>query len=180
MVIEEEVILVDSNDMELGTMGKMEAHRKGELHRAFSVFIFNSKGELLMQQRALDKYHSGGLWTNTCCSHPRKGEVTMHAARRRMQEEMGIECTIKPVFNFIYKAHLDKGLIEHEFDYVFFGVSDRTPKINVLEVLEWKYITMENLSESIKLNPENYTEWLKDCFDKVCFHFQKLERKELN
>ena len=152
MLKEEEVILVDSNDIELGTMGKMEAHRKGELHRAFSVFIFNTKGELLMQQRALEKYHSGGLWTNTCCSHPRKGETTLNAALRRMQEEMGIECDIKPVFNFIYKAHLDKGLIEHEFDHVFLGVSDSTPEINTLEVLDWKYESMENLSKSIRLN----------------------------
>ncbi|MCX6189205.1 MAG: isopentenyl-diphosphate Delta-isomerase [Bacteroidetes bacterium] len=175
MLKEEEVILVDSNDIELGTMGKMEAHRKGELHRAFSVFIFNTKGELLMQQRALEKYHSGGLWTNTCCSHPRKGETTLNAALRRMQEEMGIECDIKPVFNFIYKAHLDKGLIEHEFDHVFLGVSDSTPEINTLEVLDWKYESMENLSKSIRLNPENYTEWLKDCFDKVVAHFQDLK-----
>ncbi len=167
MVKEEDVILVDVTGLEIGIMGKMEAHLQGKLHRAFSVFIFNSKGELLMQQRADDKYHSGGLWTNSCCSHPRQGEETIDAALRRLQEEMGIACELEPVFSFVYKAKLDHGLTEHEFDYVFFGSSNELPKINKTEVKDWKYMSMDNLEYQIKLNPDHYTEWLKDCFVKV-------------
>ena len=128
------VVLVDENDNELGVMKKMLAHEKGVLHRAFSVFIFNSKGELLLQQRANHKYHSAGLWTNTCCSHPRPNETIKDAAHRRLFEEMGMVCDLKIIDNFIYKANFDNGLIEHEFDYIIKGFSDAVPAINKDEV----------------------------------------------
>lgn len=170
--MEEEVILVDTIDQPIGTMGKMEAHIKGVLHRAFSVFIFNSQGELLMQQRATTKYHSGGLWTNTCCSHQRKGETTIKAATRRLNEEMGMQCKMKVMFNFIYHAHLDLGLIEHELDHVLFGTTDTLPLLNEKEVQKWKYVSMEWLASDIRTNPELYTVWLKDCFNKVYQHYE--------
>jgi isopentenyl-diphosphate Delta-isomerase len=134
----EEVILVNKSDEVLGYMEKMEAHKRGLLHRAFSVFIFNNNGELLMQKRASDKYHSGGLWTNTCCSHPRKHESLSTAAQRRLKEEMGMEVSLSPKFHFIYKSSLDQGLIEHELDHVFFGNSDQTPVLNKAEAEDWK------------------------------------------
>lgn len=170
--MEEEVILVDSIDHPIGTMGKMEAHIKGVLHRAFSVFIFNSQGELLLQQRAASKYHSGGLWTNTCCSHQRQGESTIEAATRRLNEEMGMQCEMKVMFNFMYHAHLDRGLIEHEFDHVLFGTTNDIPSPDPNEVQNWKYITMEALANDIRTSPENYTIWLKDCFNKVYQHYE--------
>ena len=126
----EKVILVDKTDHQIGEMEKQEAHIKGLLHRAFSIFIFNSKGEVLLQQRALHKYHSGGLWTNTCCSHPRNGETTIQAANRRLKEEMGMSCALKEEFSFIYKAKLDNDLYEHELDHVLFGTTDLQPQIN--------------------------------------------------
>ncbi len=162
---DEFVILVDEHDRELGVMEKMEAHEKGTLHRAFSIFIFNSKGELLIHQRALDKYHSGGLWTNTCCSHPRQGESVEQAANRRLQEEMGMSCNMKPVFSFIYRAELDHNLSEHELDHVLVGVSDDLPVINPEEVNSYKYMSLESLEQDIKLRPENYTEWFKICLN---------------
>ncbi len=170
--MEEEVILVDSIDQPIGTMGKMEVHIKGVLHRAFSVFIFNSQGQLLLQQRAKTKYHSGGLWTNTCCSHQRQGETTIEAAKRRLREEMGMQCQMKVMFNFIYHAHLDLGLIEHEFDHVLFGTTDILPLLNEKEVQKWKYVSMEWLASDIRTNPELYTVWLKDCFNKVYQHYE--------
>ena len=130
----EKVILVDRKDHKIGLMEKQEAHIKGLLHRAFSVFVFNKNNELLLQKRALHKYHSGGLWTNTCCSHPRENENTLDAANRRLQEEMGVSCKLEFKFNFIYKASLDNKLFEHEFDHVFFGFSDNLPQINKEEV----------------------------------------------
>ena len=171
MVKEDDVILVDSEDCEIGVMGKMEAHQKGLLHRAFSVFVFNSRGELIVQQRAFSKYHSGGLWTNTCCSHPRAGETVMQAALRRLNEEMGMFCELETKFSFVYNAALDNNLIEHEFDYVLFGRSDLTPEINSIEVNDWKYLGMEALKVDIHKHPEKYTEWLKNCFDKVFEHY---------
>lgn len=163
----ENVILVDSNDNETGIMPKMEAHILGKLHRAFSVFIFNSEGELLLQQRALDKYHSGGQWTNTCCSHPRLGEETIDAANRRLKEEMGMTCELQYGFNFIYKAAMPNGIAEHEFDHVFFGLSNDQPQPEPNEVANYKYISMDALAMEIKNHPEQYTEWLKICFNKV-------------
>lgn len=163
----EKVILVDKNDKEVGSMEKQEAHIKGLLHRAFSVFIFNDKNELLLQRRALKKYHSGGLWTNTCCSHPRKNETTLDAANRRLVEEMGMRCIIKKQFDFIYKAQLDNNLYEHEFDHVFFGFSNEQPLINTEEVEEYTYKTLEDIGNEIKKTPEKYTEWFKICFKEV-------------
>lgn len=163
----EKVILVDKKDKEVGSMEKQEAHIKGLLHRAFSVFIFNDKNELLLQRRALKKYHSGGLWTNTCCSHPRKNETTLDAANRRLVEEMGMRCIIKKQFDFIYKAQLDNNLYEHEFDHVFFGFSNEQPLINTEEVEEYTYKTLEDIGNEIKKTPEKYTEWFKICFKEV-------------
>lgn len=177
--MEEHVVLVDNKDNAIGSMAKLEAHQKGLLHRAFSVFIFNSKGELLLQQRALDKYHSAGLWSNTCCSHPRLNETILDAAKRRLNEELGIACELKNVFNFTYKANFDNGLIEHEFDYVLFGFSDEVPHINKQEVNDWKYISVPDLSTDLKLNATNYTAWLKDCFDKVIYHMDLLKNKKI-
>ena len=158
------VILVDQNDVEIGTKEKMEAHRNALLHRAFSVFIFNSKGELLLQQRAIEKYHSGGLWTNTCCSHPFPGEKTDDAANRRLNEEMGLETNLEFKFKFLYKARLDNELTEHEIDHVFVGYSDEKPQLNVDEVGDYKYMTLENVQQSIAIDPELYTVWFKIIF----------------
>jgi isopentenyl-diphosphate delta-isomerase len=169
----ENVILVDKNDNPIGLMEKMEAHRKAVLHRAFSVFIFNSDGELMLQQRALHKYHSPGLWTNTVCSHPRKGETTKEAAHRRIKEEMGFDCDFEEVFSFIYKAEVGQGLIEHEFDHVFIGKSKEKPVINPAEVASWKYVDLEWLGIDIKENPQNYTEWFKIALSEVLEHFKQ-------
>ena len=163
----EKVILVDKNDNEVGTMEKQEAHIKGLLHRAFSVFIFNDKNELLLQRRAVNKYHSGGLWTNTCCSHPRQNEKTKDAAKRRLLEEMGMRSTLKKQFDFIYKAKLDNNLYEHEFDLVFFGFTNDLPIINPEEVQEYTYKTLEDIGSEMKTIPEKYTEWFKICFREV-------------
>tara|TARA_B110000285_G_scaffold181200_1_gene204462 strand:+ start:393 stop:902 length:510 start_codon:yes stop_codon:yes gene_type:complete len=163
----ERVILVDENDTPLGTMEKMEAHEKGVLHRAFSVFIFNSEGEMLLQQRAFSKYHSGGLWTNTCCSHPKEGESTMEAAHRRLKEEMGFDCEIKEVFDFIYKKKLDKGLTEHELDHVFTGEYEGEVKFNPEEVSAYTYKPIQEVLSEVVQFPEKYTEWFKICLDEV-------------
>ena len=146
---EEKVILVDKNDNQVGLMPKLEAHEKGLLHRAFSIFIFNSKYELLLQKRASSKYHSGGLWTNTCCSHPREGEDTLDAANRRLDEEMGIKTSLRKVYDFIYKAELDNQLTEHEFDHVFYGVFDNDPILNKDEAEDFKWVDMETLNLSL-------------------------------
>lgn len=164
---EEQVILVDSDDNQVGVMNKLEAHEKALLHRAFSVFVFNSKGEMLMQQRALSKYHSRGLWTNTCCSHPRQNEETLDAANRRLQEEMGMQAVLKHQFHFIYRAPLEDGLWEHELDHVFFGTSDDEPQINREEVESWKYMKVAELDEDMKYHPERYTAWFKIIFERV-------------
>jgi isopentenyl-diphosphate delta-isomerase len=163
----EHVILVNEQDRELGIMPKLEAHEKGVLHRAFSVFIFNSRGELLLQQRSLNKYHSPGLWTNTCCSHPRENETTIEAANRRLKEEMGLACTLDKKFHFVYKVSFNNGLTEHEFDHVLFGISNRAPTINTHEVLSWKYLSIDAIEQELALKPEQFTEWFKICFDKV-------------
>ena len=163
----EKVILVDKNDNEVGTMENQEAHVKGLLHRAFSVFIFNDKNELLLQRRAVNKYHSGGLWTNTCCSHPRQNEKTEDAAKRRLLEEMGLRSTLKKQFDFVYKAKLDNNLYEHEFDHVFFGFTNDLPIINPEEVEEYTYKTLEDIGNEMKTIPDKYTEWFKICFREV-------------
>ena len=162
---EDNVILVDKNDNQVGLMPKLEAHQKGVLHRAFSVFIFNNKYELLLQKRASSKYHSGGLWTNTCCSHPREDEDILDAANRRLIEEMGIETSLRKVYEFTYKAELDNDLIEHEFDHVFYGVYNDDPSINTDEAEGFKWIDMDSLNEDIKTNGEIYTVWFKIAFE---------------
>jgi len=155
----EYVLLVNKNDQPLGTMEKMAAHEKGELHRAFSIFIFNSKGEMMLQKRASGKYHSGGLWTNTVCSHPKAGEDVKIAAVRRMDEEMGLECDINEVFTFLYKSEVGDDLTEHEFDHVFIGYSDVQPNPNPEEVEDWKYVSVDWLVKDVEEHPENYTVW---------------------
>jgi isopentenyl-diphosphate delta-isomerase len=164
---EEYVTLVDENDQIVGTMEKMEAHVKGVLHRAFSIFIFNTKGQLLLQQRAIQKYHSGGKWTNTCCSHPRLGEDIIIAAKRRLAEEMGLQCPLQHMFNFIYHAKVGQGMTEHEFDHVFWGVTDTLPLLNQDEVIAYKYEYLTDLEQDIKIYPEQYTQWFKICFDQI-------------
>ena len=178
--MEEFVILVDLDDQEIGKMEKMQAHIEAKLHRAFSVFIFNSKGELLLQQRAFTKYHTPGLWTNTCCSHPRHGETTAEAAHRRMVEEMGFDCDFEEVFSFHYKAKFSNELTEHEIDHVFVGFSDEVPVINPEEVAEYRYTDMETLAKEIKENPEEFTIWFKIAFDRVNEYFQKHPLKPTN
>ena len=170
----EHVILVNEQDQQIGIMEKMAAHIVPRLHRAFSIFIFNSKGELLLQQRALNKYHSPGLWTNTCCSHPHNGETLQEATTRRLQEEMGMTCDMHEVFTFIYKAPVGLGLVEHEFDHVWFGQSDEEPEINHEEVEAWKYMSISDIEADMKQHPECYTEWFKISFDEIMKHRQSL------
>jgi isopentenyl-diphosphate delta-isomerase len=158
----EEVILVDIEDTAIGQMEKLEAHKKGLLHRAFSILLFNDAGEILLQQRALGKYHSGGLWTNTCCSHPRPNETSQDAANRRLGEEMGVSAKLDFAFKFIYKTKLDHGLIEHELDYVFIGKFNGKPKINPEEVHDWKWLNLSELNNHINANPNHYSVWFKD------------------
>ena len=164
---EENVILVNEQDEPIGLMPKMEAHEKAVLHRAFSVFVFNAKGELMLQQRALHKYHSPGLWTNTCCSHQRDGETNLAAGARRLQEEMGFVVQLKELFSFIYKAPFDNGLTEHELDHVMVGHSETVPHINEDEVAAWKWMSMDAIANEMKEHPERYTEWFKIIFDRV-------------
>ena len=161
----ENVILVDEKDNQVGLMPKLEAHQKGLLHRAFSVFIFNSDYKLLLQKRASSKYHSGGLWTNTCCSHPRDGEDTADAANRRLYEEMGIKTSLRKVYEFIYRAELDNNLIENEFDHVFYGIYNDDPILNTDEADDFKWIDMETLKIDIDNNADKYTVWFKIAFD---------------
>ena len=175
LMAKENVILVDKNDKPLGLMEKMEAHEKAVLHRAFSVFIFNSEGKLMLQQRAQHKYHSPGLWTNTVCSHPREGEKTDTAAHRRIVEEMGFDCSFSEAFSFVYRADVGQGLIEHEFDHVFIGSSNTKPTINADEVASWKYVDLQWLEEDIKENPQEYTEWFKIALAEVLEHFRKVD-----
>ncbi len=173
-MLEEQVILVNEHDQVLGSMDKMEAHVKGRLHRAFSVFIFDSNGKLLIQQRAAGKYHSGGKWTNTCCSHPRMGEKTTVAANRRLVEEMGMLCKLDCVFNFTYKTVIQKTITEYEFDHVFFGVSDQKPTPNPEEVADYRYISMLDLASELHQRPEQFTQWLQICFEQVLIHHNKI------
>ena len=161
---EEQVILVNKNDEQIGLMPKMEAHQKALLHRAFSVFIFNDKKELLLQQRASHKYHSPNLWTNTCCSHQRDGESNVTAGKRRLFEEMGFKCDIKEVFHFIYKAPFDNGLTEHELDHVMVGYYNNKPNINKDEVEDYCWMTIDNIKKDIQVKPEKYTAWFKIIF----------------
>ncbi|GAA0871992.1 isopentenyl-diphosphate Delta-isomerase [Gangjinia marincola] len=164
--LEEQVILVNENDEQTGIMPKLEAHEKGVLHRAFSVFIYNDKGELMLQQRAKSKYHSPGLWTNTCCSHQRVGEDNISAGKRRLEEEMGFTTSLENITSFIYKAPFDNGLTEHEYDHILVGYYQDAPKVNPKEVEDWKWMKLEDVKKDISLNPDVYTAWFKIIFDK--------------
>lgn len=168
-----DVILVDESDNELGLMEKMEAHRSGLLHRAFSVFVFNENEELLIHKRALDKYHSAGLWTNTCCSHPMPGEELLQAANRRLMEEMGMRCMLKKSFDFIYRVDIDQEMIEHEFDHVFLGYSNDNPVVDPSEVSDWKWISESELMMAIQSEPDTFTSWFKIAWPMV------LEKKSI-
>lgn len=163
---EEKVILVNEKDEQIGLMEKMEAHEKALLHRAFSVFVFNDKGELMIQQRAHSKYHSPGLWTNTCCSHQREGETNVEAGKRRLQEEMGFSTDLKETISFIYRAPFDNGLTEHEYDYILVGNYEGEPDLNPDEVADWKWVSLDWIQKDMKDHPEIYTEWFKIIFDK--------------
>ena len=163
----EEVILVDEQDRETGTIEKMEAHRKALLHRAFSVFIFNRKGEMLLQRRALSKYHSPGLWTNTCCSHPRPGEFVAEAAGRRLQEEMGFAAPLEKIFDFVYRTEFDNGLTEYEFDHVYTGLCEVSPVPDPKEVADFCFRSMEDIADDLSARPEKYSSWFAIAFPKV-------------
>lgn len=170
---EEKVILVNDRDEQIGLMPKMEAHEKGLLHRAFSVFVFNDRNELMLQQRAYSKYHSPGLWTNTCCSHQREGESNIEAGKRRLQEEMGFSTDLKDTISFIYKAPFDNGLTEHEYDHILVGKFSNEPNLNPDEAAAYKWLPLEEVKEDMKLNPDIYTEWFKIIFDK---YYQTIEQ----
>jgi isopentenyl-diphosphate delta-isomerase len=172
----ENIILVDEKDNVIGTEEKIKIHQEGKLHRAFSIFIFNSNGELLLQRRAKSKYHSGGLWTNTCCSHQREGESLEEAIHRRLKEEMGFDCELKEAFTFTYKVKFDNGLSENEYDHVFMGRYEGEPNPNPEEVDEWKWIKLEELKQDTQENPDNYTYWLKASIDKVISYLKSQGR----
>lgn len=165
--MDEMVILVDPQDREIGIEEKIKAHRDGKLHRAFSVFVFNAKGEMLLQQRAFKKYHSGGLWTNACCSHPRPGEAIEQAAARRLQEEMGFACELHRAFQFIYKAELDSGLIEHELDHVFIGTYNGAVHPNINEVADFRWHPVQTIKRDLSQSLEKYTAWFKLAFGRA-------------
>ncbi|WP_134091781.1 isopentenyl-diphosphate Delta-isomerase [Olivibacter sp. XZL3] len=174
-----EVILVNEQDEAVGSMEKLEAHQKGLLHRAFSIFIFNPDGELLLQRRAIEKYHSGGLWTNTCCSHPEPGESLLSAGNRRLMEEMGFSASIRPLFAFVYKAPFPNGLIEHEFDHVFVGEFNGPVQANEEEVMEYKWISYQSLKEVTLSKPENFTFWFLEVYDRVFKQYAEMNNSRL-
>lgn len=171
----EYVILVNEQDEPLGLMEKIEAHEKALLHRAFSVFIFNDQGELMLQQRAATKYHSPMLWTNTCCSHQKQGETNIEAGKRRLMEEMGFTTDLKEVCSFVYKAPFDNGLTEHEFDYVLTGVYNKAPKLNLEEANAYQWKSLDNIQKDIQVNPANYTPWFKIIFEKYLHHLKNQQ-----
>jgi isopentenyl-diphosphate Delta-isomerase len=173
MPTDEQVILVDERDRELGADEKLRAHREGTLHRAFSVFIFDGAGRLLLQKRARGKYHSGGLWSNTACGHPRPGEQTEAAARRRLREEMSLDCELREAFEFVYRAELDGALVEHEYDHVFVGKHDAEPAPDPAEVEGWRWVSMRELREGLREEPERYSYWLRLAVEGE--HWRKLE-----
>ncbi len=164
------VVCVDTEDRDLYTMEKLEAHKKGILHRAFSIFVFNQEGKLMLQQRSLQKYHSGGLWTNTCCSHPQPGETVLDSAHKRLAVEMGFDCELEEIFQFIYQTEFEDGLMEHEYDHVIIGHYNDVPIINQEEVNAYQWIAMEELLEDIDAHPERYTVWFRIAIEKVVWH----------
>lgn len=166
----ESVVLVDEEDNMTGTMEKMAAHRLARIHRAISVFIFNSKGDMLLQKRAGHKYHSGHKWSNACCSHPRPGEQPMDAAIRRLEEEMGMHCRLEHAFSFTYRVALDNDLYEHEYDHVYIGTTDMIPVPNPQEVEWFLYLSPEEVERYLFQNPQWFTSWFKICFERVMEH----------
>ena len=163
----EKLILVDEKDNPVGIEDKLKAHQEGKLHRAFSIFVFSSQKQLLLQQRALGKYHSASLWTNTCCSHPRPNEETLTAGHRRLKEEMGFDCELKELFSFVYRTDFENGLIEHELDHVLIGYYDKEPIPNPEEVQDYKWVDTDWLQKDMLENPDSYTFWLKISLEKV-------------
>ncbi|MBD3583407.1 isopentenyl-diphosphate Delta-isomerase [Flavobacterium selenitireducens] len=172
---EEKVILVNERDEQIGLMPKLEAHEKAVLHRAFSVFILNGKNELMLQQRASQKYHSPLLWTNTCCSHQRQGETNLEAGTRRLREEMGFETELRELFHFIYKAPFDNGLTEHELDHVMIGFYDGEPQVNPEEVESWKWMAIDDVKSDMERHPELYTIWTRIIFDEF-YHYIEVHK----
>ncbi|ECC3466080.1 isopentenyl-diphosphate Delta-isomerase [Salmonella enterica subsp. enterica] len=173
----DKLILIDRNDNIIGSFGKTLTHKKGILHRAVSVYIINSEGKILLQQRAKNKYHSGGLWSNTCCTHPRPGEEIMSAAKRRLKEEMGIECNLLSLFPLYYNVDVGNGFREHEITHVFYGVCSDIPVLNPEEAASFSYTSPDNIIHEIKKHPEKFTEWFKFCFPEIIIHtfnFTKL------
>ena len=168
-----EVILVNESDEEMGVMEKMEAHRKGLLHRAFSVFIFDRNGKMLLQQRSGEKYHGALLWTNACCSHPFPGEQTLAAAHRRLKEEMGLSTSLDEIFSFTYHAKVENGLTEHEFDHVFAGEYDGEIKINTVEVAAYKYMNLDAINSALKEDPDRFTSWFRIAFPMISKWWEK-------
>ena len=166
----EKIVLIDSKDRVMGAEEKLKVHEKGIMHRAFSIIILNSRGEMLIQRRAIDKYHSGGLWSNACCSHQRENEILEQAIHRRLKEEMGFDCSLKEIFHFKYKTRFNNHLIENEIDHVFIGLFDGNPIINKKEVLDFMWIPLSSLKNKIKTNPEKYSYWFKIIINK----FQRL------
>ncbi|PEN13844.1 isopentenyl-diphosphate delta-isomerase [Longibacter salinarum] len=164
------VVLVNTDDVPQGTAEKLEAHVHGWLHRAFSIFVFDSRGRLLLQKRADDKYHSAGLWSNTCCSHPRPDEDLEEAVQRRLVEEMGFDCDVHHAFQFVYRADVGEGLVEHELDHVFIGHADPTVNANSDEVSDWAWVTPEDLLADVAARPERYTFWFRHILDRTLAH----------
>jgi len=171
---EEHVVLVNEQDEALGTMDKLQAHRDGLLHRAFSVFLFDEQGKLLLQRRAEGKYHSPGLWTNTCCGHPRQGEEIVQAAKRRLSEEMGIDTELQQRFQFLYRAEFGNGMIEHEVDHVLFGLAPGPPEADPTEVQDWTYADLHDLDADLRERPEHYTTWLHRCWPMILEHAEAI------
>ncbi len=170
----QKVILVDDKDMQIGLEDKLKAHQNGaKLHRAISILVFNSKGDTLLQQRAMGKYHSQGKWANTCCTHPMPGESLEDCAHRRLREEMGFDCKLNEVFSFIYKADVGNGLTEHEYDHVFFGVYEGEPKPNSEEVMNFRWVSLEKLKQQMVEKPDDYAPWLRMCLDRAIEAYNK-------
>lgn len=170
----EKVVLVTEQDLEIGVADKRLAHSEGRLHRAFSVLTFNSKNELLRQRRARDKYHSGGLWSNTCCGHPRPDEPLESAAHRRLYEEMGFDCSLRKVLSFLYKAEFGNGVIEYEFDHVFVGEFNGIPRSNSIEVMAWDWMNLQQVRKALKTSPDQHTVWLPMILDRLTNYQQKV------
>jgi isopentenyl-diphosphate delta-isomerase len=174
---EEQVILVNEKDELIGLSEKLRVHRSGELHRAVSVFIFNNKGELLLQKRAFSKYHGAGLWTNTCCTHPREGETNLECAHRRLNEELGFDTELEERFSFIYKSEVENDLIENEFDHVFFGVYDGKVNLNHEEVEDCTFVSLGNVSKDANQHPDRFSIWFRIILEKFKEHLSGMEHQ---